>query len=287
MNLYVSTTFFHDGTSIHDALEICNSYDITAVELGSNHSFDPDPLKTIKKYPFSYLVHNYFPIPHVPFVLNIASVDESIREKSIRHIYNAIDFCADAGAHLYTFHPGFITDPKGSNQNQQNYDFQWDDSAKKEYPLAFDHMLRNIEKCVEYAAKKGIKIAIETEGSLHKKDHLLMQRPNEYEKLFKYYSPSDIGVNLNIGHLRLAMEAFQFSWKEFIEVIGNRLVAMELSHNNGEVDEHLPLQSDGWYWDIIVDKRFESAYKILEFRNTTISEVKQNIELYKTKYYGI
>jgi sugar phosphate isomerase/epimerase len=287
MNLYVSTTFFQDGTDLGEALEICKNNAITAVELGSNHSFDQHPLKTVQNYSFSYLVHNYFPIPADPFVLNIASLDESIREKSVRHIYKAIDFCVDAGAHLYTFHPGFMTDPKGSNQTQQNYDFQWDDKAKKEYPLAFDHMLRNIEKCVEYSRKKGIKIAIETEGSFHKKDHLLMQRPDEYEKIFKHYGLTDIGVNLNIGHLRLAMEAFKFSWQDFIEVTGDRLVAMELSHNNGIHDQHLPLQSDGWYWDILVDKRFASAYKILEFRNATISEVKQNIELFKTKYNGI
>lgn len=287
MNLFVSTTFFHDGTSLREALEICKDNGITAVELGSNHSFDPNPLDTIRNYPFSYLVHNYFPIPASPFVLNIASLDERIREKSVEHIYKAIDFCVEAGAHLYTFHPGFITDPMGSNQTQQNYDFQWDDKAQKEYPIAFDHMLRNMDKCVGYSKKKGIKIAIETEGSFYKKDHLLMQRPDEYEKLFKYYGPADIGVNLNIGHLRLAMEAFQFSLQEFIDVIETRLVAMELSHNDGKYDEHLPLQSDGWYWDLIMDKRFESTYKILEFRNIAISEIKQNIELYKTKYYGI
>jgi sugar phosphate isomerase/epimerase len=272
---------------LHEALEICEDNGLTAIELGSNHSFDPNPLRTIKKFSFSYLVHNYFPIPADPFVINIASSDESIREKSLQHIYRAIDFCVDSGASLYTFHPGFLTDPKGSNQTQHNYDFQWDEEATKEYSVTFDHMLRSIEKCVIYSREKEIKIAIETEGSFYKKNHLLMQRPEEYKKLIKYFEPEDIGINLNIGHLRLAMEVFGFTWQEFTDVISDRLVAMELSHNNGFHDQHHLLQADGWYWDVLLDERFESAYKILEFRNASILDVKENIELFKAKYNGL
>jgi sugar phosphate isomerase/epimerase len=287
MNLYVSTTFFQDGTDLGEALDSCAYYGITSVELGSNHSFNPNSLQTINNYSFSYLVHNYFPIPSDPFVLNIASTDESIREKSLQHIYQAIDFCVDSGALLYTFHPGFITDPKGANQTQLNYDFQWDDDATKEYSVAFDHMLRSIEKSVLYSRKRGIQIAIETEGSFYKKDHLLMQRPDEYKQFIKYFDPEDIGINLNIGHLRLSMEAFGFSWHELINIISDRIVAMELSHNNGLQDQHLPLQSNGWYWDLLLDQRFDSAFKILEFRNTSILEVKQNLELFKIKHNGL
>ena len=63
---------------------------------------------------------------------------------------------------------------------------------------------------------------------------------------------------------------------------------MELSHNNGIEDEHLPLKDDGWYWDLIFDKRFNNSFKILEFRNTHIDDIKKTIQLYesKKKKYG-
>ena len=70
---------------------------------------------------------NYFPIPRESFVVNIASLNNLIRKKSINHIKNAIDFCNIIDAKLYTFHPGFLTDPNGSNIGIKNYDFQWDD----------------------------------------------------------------------------------------------------------------------------------------------------------------
>ncbi|SVE00121.1 uncharacterized protein METZ01_LOCUS452975, partial [marine metagenome] len=46
-------------------------------------------------------------------VLNIASFDTNIRSRSIQHIKLAIDFCNEINSQLYTFHPGFLTDPKG------------------------------------------------------------------------------------------------------------------------------------------------------------------------------
>ena len=46
---------------------------------------------------------------------------------------------------------------------------------------------------------------------------------------------------------------------------------MELSHNDGLQDQHLPLKKDGWYWDIINDSRFNDTIKILEFRNVSIT----------------
>ena len=130
-------------------------------------------------------------------------------------------------------------------------------------------------------------IAIETEGSLNKKDHLLMQRPEEYEEFMENYSLSDIGINLNIGHLNLAANAFDFKRSDFIDLIQNYIAAMELSHNDGVEDQHQPLQPDGWYWDLIQDPRFENVYKILEFRNTPILEIVKNIHIIQEKFHAV
>jgi len=140
-----------------------------------------------------------------------------------------------------------------------------------------------LDEIAAYALSKNIKIAIETEGSLNKKDHLLMQQPKEYEEFMEKYSNLDIGINLNIGHLNLAANAFNFNRFEFVDLIQNYIVAMELSHNDGVEDQHLPLQLDGWYWDAIMDPRFENVPKILEFRNTSIEDIQKNIQLIQEK----
>ena len=97
------------------------------------------------------------------------------------------------------------------------------------------------------------------------------------------YSPTDIGFNLNIGHLHLSANAFNYNWKDLVDSISRYVLAMELSHNDGLEDQHLPLISEGWYWDLINDVRFKNIYKILEFRNTSIKDIINNIELIREK----
>lgn len=289
MNLFVSTTFLKDGTSIESALELCKKNDIYNIELGSNHSFSKNYEEILKNFDFKYIMHNYFPIPKDSFVLNLASLDDEIFKRSIKHVKNALDLCVKINCKLYTVHPGFLTDPKGPNKTDGNYDFQWNDLKKSKinYEKGYDRMLKGLEVVVNYANKLNVKIAIETEGSVKKHNHLLMQKPEEFQKLFKFFDPSDLGINLNIGHLNLAKKLFKFQAQDFISLIENYIVAMELSHNTGEEDDHLPLIKEGWYWDAILDKRFVNVFKILEFRNSKIIEVIENINLFKEKHNAI
>lgn len=286
-NIYISTTFIDDGESLYKVLDICNENDINSIEIGSNHCYE-EHYDYISNYNFNWIVHNYFPIPKDSFVLNIASSNDKIYEKSIKHIKNAIDFCEKINAKLYTFHPGFITDPVGPNLSKNNYDFQWNNQKliNKDYSFAYDRMLRALEVSINYAKKKKIKIAIETEGSFMKKDHLLMQQPLEFTKFMSEFDPADIGINLNIGHLLLASRAFNFDISDFVDGIERYIVAMELSHNDGVEDQHLPLKKNEWYWSLIFDERFVRAFKILEFRNTSIQTIKNNIKLYNQMHNG-
>jgi len=288
MNLSVSTTFTSDGNPLLDTLKICKEEKIYSVELGSNHCYE-ESYDYLSDFPFQYLVHNYFPIPKESFVLNIASADPNIRNKSIQHIKNSIRFCEKIGAELYTFHPGFLTDPVGEHLSKKNYDFQWDDNQINNinYKKAKINMYLALDDVIKYAKSRKISIAIETEGSLNKKNHLIMQHPDEYEEFMKKYSPTDISINLNIGHLNLAAKAFQFKREDFVDLIKNYIIAMELSHNDGIEDQHLPLQQNGWYWSIILDPYFKNIYKILEFRNTSIKSILNNIKLFNREKYAI
>mgnify|MGYP006092970239 CR=1 FL=1 len=281
-NLFISTTFVSDGLPLSKALEICSKNNIVSLEIGSNHIYEPD-ITYINSFNFNFLVHNYFPVPKIGLVVNIASLDEEIRKRSISHIKKAIDFSESLGSELYTFHPGFILDPLSSNISDKNYDFEWEQNNNLHFhkDLAKQHMYSSLDEIIKYSSNFSVKIAIETEGSLSKKDYLLMQTPVDYEEFVSKYQPSDIGINLNIGHLALASRAFNFSKRNFLDIIEKYIVAMELSHNNFLEDEHLPLVFDGWYWPLIFDFRFNTAIKILEYRNTDITDVLSSIDLFR------
>ena len=280
--IYLSTTFAKDNSKISDVLRICKQANITNIELGSNHIYENNFKKIIKKYNFNFIIHNYFPIPKKNFVVNIASSNKKIRNLSLKHIKKAILFCKATNSSLYTFHPGFLNDPISASRSKSNYDFIWEEKKiKKNYELAYKQMIVSLNEIVRFAKKQKVKIAIETEGSYKKRNYLLMQKPNEYKELFKYFKSKDLGINLNLGHLNLAAKAFKFSKHNFVELIKKYVVALELSDNNGLEDEHLPLKKNKWYWKIIDDPYFDKTYKILEFRNTNIKKVKKVINFFK------
>ena len=238
-NIFVSTTFAEDDSKISDVLAKCKKENISNVELGSNHIYEKNFKKIIQKYNFRFLVHNYFPIPKKSFVVNIASLNKKIRTISIQHVKKAINFCKVTNSKLYTMHPGFLADPINAGRAKSNYDFIWDNNnLNGNYNLAFNNMLSSLKKIVHFAKNKKVRVAIETEGSFKKKNLLLMQKPNEYKELFKYFKPNDLGINLNIGHLNLASRAFKFSKFEFVKKLKQYILAIELSHNNGIEDQH-------------------------------------------------
>tara|TARA_X000000950_G_C13869772_1_gene642381 strand:- start:1063 stop:1911 length:849 start_codon:yes stop_codon:yes gene_type:complete len=273
---YVSTTFIDDHKSVHIAINKLLEKNIKNIELGSNHIWEKK-LKFNKNNFINFCVHNYFPVPKKSMVLNVASQNLKIRKKSIKRIKNSILFSKMISAKLYTFHPGFLTDPKGSNIAKNNYDFLW--NSKKlinaNYDRSWKKMIQSLKEIVKFAKQHKVTIAIETEGSLSAKNHLLMQKPEEFKRLFKQFKKEDLGVNLNIGHLNLASKAFKFNKFKFIKTIQKYIKAMEISHNYGKNDDHLPVKRNSWYWKIIKDEKYDKIPKILEFRNTDVNEIKK------------
>ncbi len=277
-NLYISTTFQKNGNSVYKAIKLLNKNNIFNIEIGSNHKYEKN-LNNFSKFTKknNFLLHNYFPVPKKGFVINIASYNAEIRQKSIKQIYSSIDFAKKYNCKIYTFHPGFIGDPKENLDNKKrNYDFIWDNSQKKNYNKSWINFVKSLKKIVKYAKKKKIKICLESEGSIDKKNLLLLQRPNEFNRLFKIFKKGDFFINLNFGHLNLASKAFGFDREKFIYKYSKYIYAFELSHNYRKKDDHLPLKQKGWYWKIIRDKKFSKIFKILEYRNCDIKQIKQN-----------
>lgn len=64
-------------------------------------------------YPDVHLqVHNYFPPPETPFVLNLASLDADVVNASREHVKRAVRLGSDLGMPRYSFHAGFLLDPQ-------------------------------------------------------------------------------------------------------------------------------------------------------------------------------
>ena len=280
--IFISTTYHKKANlDLKKILSEISSLKIDGVEIGSVHKFDTRKnYKKIIKQNFKkkILIHNFFtPSKNKDFVINIASNNQKIRDESVDLVLRNIDFAESVGSNIYTFHPGFLSSLKPQKDiKKKNYDFNYSDKAIFDYKKGFKNMVISLKKITQYAKNKNIKIAIETEGSIQKKEFLLMQKPNEFIKLFKII-PKNLWINFNVAHSYFASKSFNFNLNNFIKLIKKKIIAVELSCNNGINDQHLPINVKSKNLKFI--RNFKNIPIILEFRHSSLQDLKKSINI--------
>jgi sugar phosphate isomerase/epimerase len=71
---------------------------------------EEDLLRLKSDYDLNFLCHNYFPPPTIPFVVNLASLNEQIYSMTVAHLQRAIKLSGLLGADKFGFHAGFLMD---------------------------------------------------------------------------------------------------------------------------------------------------------------------------------
>jgi sugar phosphate isomerase/epimerase len=280
MQLFLSTTFYTSSSSdLENVLPLLNKLDIDGIELGSTHIYRLDIEDIIRKiWKKRIVTHNFFPPAEDPnFVMNIASDNDEIRNLSIAHAKHCIEVASNIGAETYTIHPGFMSMPDIRKEDNNTYDFNFGPERIKK-DLALGYMIDSLSVLKDIAKDLKIKLAIETEGSLTQPGVLLMETIDDYELLFSNFSEG-IFLNLNIAHTRFAAIEHGYSIDEFIRRYYKYICSVEVSHNNGRVDQHLPLEEDSYVFDYL--SLLPDVPYILEFRNSSIEQIKHSIELMK------
>ena len=281
-DVFISTTF-DKNNDFNNTIKTCFDNDFLNLELGSTHEYKNYIKEIVRKYPFRYITHNFFPPKKNNLILNIASLNEKLRSESIDHIKFCIKFAKDIGAELYTFHPGFLHDPSGTSNFGRNYDFKWNKIKNSNLKQSFKNMLTSLVTILEYSNKIKMKTAIETEGSYFNSDKVLLQTPYDFKRIYSHFGDGVLNFNLNLGHLNLASRFHKFKKKDLIDLIYNDVVALEISHNNGLIDQHKSLTDTSPCLDHIGRFKSKKILKILEFRNTEVTEIKKSIRILNSK----
>lgn len=277
MAILVSTTWKGPGrTALDDVLSDMTGLDIDGVELGSTHVWERNLLDIAKAHRCGrYMVHNYFPPAIEELVINLASLDHDIRRRSVEHAQGCLRFAAELGAELYTVHPGFVVEPQATESTGRVFDFAYGDDRTPDAE-AFRLMTQSLDELLREASRLGVGLALETQGSATQPDVSLMERIDDYERLFQVF-PSGIGLNFNLAHTIFAAGFHGYSIDAFAARFGSRFVAMEISHNDGSADQHGTLESGSFALKWLA--KYPNIPAILEFRNVELAQLQASIAL--------
>lgn len=276
--IFLSTGGFKNNTAFETA-SLYNRYKIENIELSAG-KFSPNidrELKILKKKNRIKL-HNYFPPPKKPIVLNLCSTNRYNISKTINHIKNAIIFTHKINGKYFSFHAGFRFDPLVSQLGKKM-------KKKKllEKKFAYKLFKQRVLRLNKFAKTYKVKLLIENNViskknmSAFKENPFLLTNPEEIKDFFKNLD-SNIGLLLDVAHLKVSSNAEKFNLIEGYNKIYPLIKAFHLSDNNGQEDSNSLIKKNSWFL-----KRLKKNldYYSIEVYLENISKLKKQINLVK------
>jgi len=270
-SVYISS-FAFSNREIDAILRTCQAKGIGNLELGSSVAFDRDIRKKIIKAAKSMklLLHNYFPAPERPFVLNLASPDKDSLKRSKNLVLKAVEISSEIEASIFSFHAGFsyVAEAQLLGKEKQKH--------LKRFPIGEAEKIfeNSVFELSAKAELRGVKLLVENNvilsSSLDRGINKTCLMADISNSLFflKRFKEIGVGLLLDTGHLQVSAKVLGFNKNDFVRDCSKYVGALHVSENNLELDQNLPIGKNSWAIEVIK-----------EFSDKPITvEVGQNID---------
>lgn len=266
---FVSTGAFADSQLGH-VFETAKRLGICRIELSSNLAYEKNIISQViaAKNEFKFLVHNYFPPARVSFVLNLASANESIRQRSMALVMEALSLCLQIGSPLYSVHCGFTFDGDGSQLGNARQL----DQPRISMEEAMANFIKSLETLLPIAERMDIILAIENNAIA---DFALIDGENflalgadasSFSYIFEQFDSDYLHLLLDLGHAKVNAATLGQPVDKMIDLFKDRIVALHISDNDGRNDLNWPIGPDSDLWPYI--RRNSSAFRVIESNPT-------------------
>jgi sugar phosphate isomerase/epimerase len=203
--------------------------------------YEDDIFDLKNKYNLNFLVHNYFPPPKEDFVLNLASLDDTIFERSIAQLRKALRLARLLGTDKFGFHAGFYVDI-GVNEIGKAVSARHLCNTKQAYER-FCNGFNLIKK-----ESKEIQIYIEnnvyskTNFSIYRlQNPFMLTSPAEYRELQQHIN---FKLLLDVAHLYVSSRSLGFDFNLHLDQMSMETDYVHLSDNDGWHDQNAEFMSD-------------------------------------------
>lgn len=278
MPVYVSTGAFKNK-SLKSILQDAGKNHITHIELSAGLNYLDDVEALLKSHcnDISYLIHNYFPTPKEPFVLNLASEDSYIVGKSMDMCKRAIDMAARYKIPFYSVHSGFAFDSKGKelgNESQLKL-------PRISIQTAKENFIKNLAGVCKYAKEKEVKIAIENNvfaGYAKGYDDLYLGVTEaDLMEIINNVPYDNLGILLDLAHAKVSCKSLKTNVIEMINMLKPYILCVHASQNDGIVDSNSKIGKNDDVYNYL--KMIKPKYAVVEVYNLDICEIKQQVAL--------
>lgn len=250
---------------------------ILPIEFSSGIAYNKNNIDTFLAFSGKKIIHNYFPAPKEPFVLNLASVNKEIRQKSISHCINGLKISVQGRASFYCAHAGFLIDPNITELGTK-IEIAADVKTKDQRRL----FINSIKQIVQVADELGIDFYIENNvlaAFNYNADKIPFYccESKDIIAVFKEINHPRLGLLLDTAHLKVSCKTLGLNLEEEFHKIKHLVKAIHHSDNNGLVDSNDKLEDDYWFLKHL--HQFNTIDHVIEVKDLTINDIHSQIEL--------
>lgn len=239
-------------------------------------NLEEDLLELKSRYDLNYLCHNYFPPPTVPFVLNLASLDESVASQSMEHCKKAIDLSKKLGARKIAFHAGFLINIPVEQIGKKI-------SSKSLFPSkkAMQSFIENLSILKSYADKE-VRLYIEnnvlSEENFEEFEHKNPFFFTDSNNLQDIRSKMAIDILLDMAHLKVSCRSLSLNFVREAKELLSQTDYIHLSDNDGKRDTNNAIDSKSEILDIL--SQFDlNKYTITLETYSNLEEIRKSYDL--------
>ena len=249
------------GSAIRELAE----YGFRNIELSGGtkyyEGYEEDIFDLKEKYNLNFLVHNYFPPPKEDFVLNIASLDDAIFERSFEHLRKAIRLASLLGADKFGFHAGFYVDIRVDELGKAISAYNlWDmKQAYEKFCKGFNSIKKESKEIEIYIENNAYSTANFNMYGLQ--NPFMLTSPEEYRELQQHI---DFKLLLDVAHLYVSSRTLDFDFDSHLDQMIMETDYVHLSNNNGYHDQNTEFISNSKILDKIKKKHLKDKTITLE-----------------------
>lgn len=280
MQIVVSTLAFM-GRGAEEVISLAQKHN-WALEFSSGMPYRADMETVFLKAPVKKYAHNYFPAPKVPFVLNLASVNKTICETSIRHCIHGLELSKQAGAPFFSAHAGFCVDPHPDELGRKlalSNTF-----SREEHWKIFKNSVKLI---CEEAGKMQMKFLIENNVLADVNVHPNGSNPlfccdaDEMLLMLKEINHPSLALLIDTAHLKVSSKTLNFNLNETVAKLKGKVDCIHHSDNDGDFDTNEKI--DNAYWFLPFMKNFSGIVHVIEVKKLTEEEIAQQIKILQNR----
>ncbi len=229
------------------------------------------------------LVHNYFPSPDDPFVLNLAATDPAIRDRSLGFCRASIDLTAELGAPFYSVHSGFALNLTPEMLGHPEVQAAAAERIAIPRDEARTTFLSSVRELVGYARSAGVRLLVENNvlsqryRERQEGNPLLLCDAEEVLWLMREVADPTLGLLFDTGHAKVSANALGFDPNKFVEAVSPHIGAWHVSDNDGITDQNAACREDSWFLPAL--RKHPAAPIVIEVGKLTGEEISQQIAL--------